>query len=168
MKHSVKSGLFVFVLLLMGCNEVEPKTPIDTKEKVLANSFETKEDLLSLLPSLTFTVGETEIRTSNAISSWTYLDRSTGKLVDIEAELLPPYEIVDINAAIPFDLKQSIRLDFEQPPINYELRIWDDKTNVSTNSSFEEIKERGKYILEIAGYWEEGIGIYMAALDFYK
>lgn len=143
MKQYVRTGFFVFILMLL----------IAWFRIELTKSAEVDADLL---PSFTFKIGETEIPTYN---SWSYLEEST-------EELLPLAEI-DIDEAIKFDINETIRLNFGATPLKYEIRVRDDKKH-SIYTSFYEIKERGKCIVEIICYWEQGKGTYMAALDIHK
>lgn len=99
------------------------------------------------------------------IYNWSSVDPKTGEVIDIKTESLPPYEIVNIENSMPFDLSENIILQFDPVPSHYEIRLWDQKQVVSTYSSFDAIKERGHYTVEIVGYWNEGRVTYVCALQ---
>lgn len=164
MKYFMKTGLFM-VLLLIGCNDVEQQASIKTIHEIDNSSspFSNEEKP----PSLTFNVGETEIKTYRGTYSWRVFDEKSKQTVTTYADFMPPTDMVNIEKAITFDLQVPVHLHFEVPPTHYELRVWDDKTTIASYNSFDEIKERGKYLLEIVGYWEEGRATYVAALDIF-
>lgn len=61
------------------------------------------------------------------------------------------------------------QIKFEYEPEHYEIRIWTEDDTSTTYGSLEEIKEKGKVLLEILAHWPQGQGqgqvMYTAGLD---
>lgn len=117
-------------------------------------------------PTLTLTVGEDVIHAKLGGYSWSYLDTKTEQMVRVEAESLPSTEIVDIENAVSVNLIENIKINFENEPIEYEIRAYDKINNViATYHEFKDVKEKGKTIYDIVVTWDNGKVIYVAALD---
>lgn len=117
-------------------------------------------------PVLTITVGEEIINTYRGGYSWSYLDPKTGQTMGIEADSLPPSEILNVEDAIGVNLNQPIKLNFEKEPIEYEIRVWDNENNViDTYKDFDDVEEKGKTIYEILATWKAGRVSYVIALN---
>ncbi|MER2190687.1 MAG: hypothetical protein ABS951_06965 [Solibacillus sp.] len=159
----LKAGLYLFVVLvLIGCQKIEQTTSSEAVNNGSSFAFSNEEKP----PALTFLVGNIQMKTYRGIYNWSYQDKSTGEIVAIKTESLSPFEMVNIKDGDTLNLSESMHLNFDVTPNEYELRVWDHQTTVSTYTSFDEIKERGNYILEIVGYWDEGRATYVAAVDF--
>ena len=116
-------------------------------------------------PALTLTIGEQTIKTSLGLHSWSYIDRATGEQIGIEAETLPPTEVVDLESAKLVNLTMPIHLDFEHEPDQYEIRIWSSDHKVTaTYKDWSDIKEKGKVVCEILATWQQGTASYAFAL----
>ncbi len=152
----------LMILALIGCNGVKEKSSKSTNENNKINSTPGEE---KKPPALKLTIGEVEIKTSRGTYTWSYLDKDTGQVVAMEAEHAPPNEMVNIEQGVSVNLKEPIKLDFEKEPTKYEVRLWDNNNVVKTYNSFEEVMEKGKYIFEIVGYWEDNRATYVVALD---
>ena len=117
-------------------------------------------------PALTITIGEQTIQTALGLHSWSYIDRKTGEQTGIEAESLPPTEIVNLENAKLVDLNKPFNLDFEQEPDRYDIRIWSSENKVTaTYRDLSDIKEKGKVVCEILATWQQGTASYAFALD---
>ncbi|KGR79900.1 hypothetical protein [Ureibacillus sinduriensis] len=116
-------------------------------------------------PSIKLKIGEDEIKTYRGTYSWSYYDKSTGQRVAVEADHAPPTEMVNIEQGVRVNLIEPVKLNFEKEPTQYEIRVWDNKNVIATYNTFEEIKEKGKYIFEIVGTWEGSTATYVVALD---
>lgn len=117
-------------------------------------------------PVLTITVGEEIINTNRGGYSWSYLDPKTGQTMGIEADSLPPSEILNVEDAIGVNLNQPIKLNFEKEPIEYEIRVWDNENNViASYKDFDDVEEKGKTIYEILATWKAGRVSYVIALN---
>ena len=132
------------------------------KEIVNNYSFLTNESP----PALTLTIGEQTIKTSLGFHSWSYTDKKTGQQIGIQAESLPPTEVVSLDNAKLVDLNMPIHLNFEQQPDRYDIRIWGSDNKVTaTYRNLSEIKEKGKVVCEILATWQQGTASYAFALD---
>lgn len=83
----------------------------------------------------------------------------------MQADHAPPTEMVNIEQGIRVNLTESVKLNFEKEPTQYEVRLWDNNNTVKTYNSFEEVTEIGKYIFEIIGNWGDSMATYVVALD---
>ena len=132
------------------------------KEIIHDNRFLTSEQP----PALTILIGEQTVQTVPGLRSWNYIDKKTGKLIGIEAESLPPTEVVSLDVAKRIDLNMPIRLNFEKAPDSYVIRTWgSDHHVISTYNDFREMKEKGKVVCEIVATWQQGTATYAFALD---
>ena len=146
-----------FLFILIGCTASD-------RNEAEAEQLKQKEEVLEL-PSLAFTNGNTFIKYIRGAFSWTVVNDKTNEkqtwMVDIEA----PPGLVNIGDAVPFSISQATVLTFGQVPTNYTINIWDEETMVASYHLFTDIKERGPYIIEIVGLWDEGEVAYVAAID---
>ncbi|KGR78592.1 hypothetical protein [Ureibacillus sinduriensis] len=81
------------------------------------------------------------------------------------ADHAPPNEIVNIEQAVSVNLNTPLKLVFEKEPTTYEIRVWNKYNVIATYSTFEEIKEKGKYVVEIVGTWGKSTATYVVVLD---
>lgn len=153
------------LFLLIACSNEEPPMNIDEKQVTESNV----SDIPStehILPKLDLLVNEQKIRTSFGIYSWSYTDPKTGENNGVEASALAPFEIVNLENAIAVNVDKMIQLNFEQNPNNYQIKLWNEKEVVSTYTSFADVKEKGKYAVEIVAHFDEGTVTYVCALQF--
>lgn len=150
---------FVMLFGLIGCSH---SNDFQTEQ----NSNEVNLTHNKKPPSLTITVGEEIIKAHQSGYNWRYFDEETGETVGVEVESLPPKEILHAENAVIVDLKEPIQLTFENEPIKYEIRAYDNNGRMLTTSNdFKDIKEKGKTIYEIVASWANGTAIYVAMLD---
>ncbi|WP_107943361.1 hypothetical protein MHH70_13890 [Metasolibacillus sp. FSL H7-0170] len=147
----IRIGMFFSLLLvLIGCDSVNLSKATNYEEAP---------------PALKLTIEEIEITTHRGTYAWSYFDKSTGQQVTVQADHAPPTEMVNIEQGTKVNLSQPIKLDFEIEPTQYEIRLWNSSNIIKTYNSFGEIKEKGKYIIEIAGTWGDNIATYVVALE---
>ena len=87
-------------------------------------------------------------------------------MVSIQADHADPTQMIDRNKGTKVNLKEPVHLKFAKDPQSYEINLWDSQKVIATYDSFEEIMEKGNYIVEIVGCWEQGHGTYVLALSF--
>lgn len=81
------------------------------------------------------------VKTSQGGYSWSYLDSETGQMVSIEADSIPSTELVDVEDAVSVNLNKPITLNFENEPLKYEIRVYDNNDNmIATCNDFKDIK----------------------------
>ncbi|MFC7686823.1 hypothetical protein [Ureibacillus sp. GCM10028918] len=159
----IRMGFSLMMLFsLIGCSNAEEDTSKSTNEKNNIISMSNNEEKP---PSIKLKIGEDEIKTYRGTYSWSYFDESTGQEVTTVTDHAPPTEMVNIEQGVRVNLTEPVKLDFEKEPTQYEIRIWDNNNVIATYNSFEEIKEKGKYIFEIVGTWEGSTATYVVALD---
>ncbi|MEO4052687.1 hypothetical protein [Solibacillus sp. CAU 1738] len=164
MKSIFRTGLFLTLLFtLFGCSDdkVEESNKNSNEQKVdsIFNSSDEKP------PTLIMTIGDQVIKNQMGTYNWRFIDKKTGQLVNVVADHAPPYDMVNIEESTSVNLNEPIKLNFEKEPTNFEIRVWEDKKIINTYETYEEIKEKGKYVIELLGTWEEGTGTYVFALD---
>lgn len=163
-------GITLFLLsVLVACSNSkisynEQNEISNGDEKLQGDNLVTSEE--EKPPVLTISVGEESIITYRGGYSWSYLDPKTGQPMGIEADSLPPSEILKVENAIDVDLNKPIKLNFEKEPIEYQIRVWDNENNViATYKDFDDVKEKGKMIYEILATWKAGRVSYVVALN---
>ncbi|MER2170320.1 MAG: hypothetical protein ABS938_06740 [Psychrobacillus psychrodurans] len=82
----------------------------------------------------------------------------------MKADHDPPTEMVNIEQGVRVNPTETVKLDFENEPTQYEIRVWDNNNVIATYNTFEEIKEKGKYIFEIVETWEGSTATYVTSL----
>ena len=162
MNNLIRLGFSLMMLFtFLGCSNVEEET-----SKSISNSnIITESNNREKPPSINLKIGENEIKTYRGTYSWSYFDKSTGQVVTVEADHAPPNELVNIEQGVSVNLAETIKLDFEKEPTQYEIRVWDNNNVIATYNTFEEIKEKGKYIVEIVGTWGGSTATYVTAFD---
>lgn len=152
----------LMICFLIGCNMDESAQISSTKIPSISYIHEEKP------PALMITIGEEVIKTYTGAYSWHYIKKSTGELIQVQTDHAPPYEMVNIEEGTTVNLTEHIDVLFSIEPSSYELRLWNNEEVIATYNSFEEIKERGNYIVEVVGNWEESRATYVVALDITK
>jgi len=162
MNNLIRLGFSLMMLFtFLGCSNVEEET-----SKSISNSnIITESNNREKPPAINLKIGENEIKTYRGTYSWSYFDKSTGQVVTVEADHAPPNEMMNIEQGVSVNLAETIKLDFEKEPTQYEIRVWDNNNVIATYNTFEEIKEKGKYIIEIVGTWEGSTATYVTAFD---
>ncbi|PYF06784.1 hypothetical protein [Ureibacillus chungkukjangi] len=152
----------LMICFLIGCNMDESAQIASTKIPAISDIHEEKP------PTLIIMIGEEVIKTYTGAYSWHYIKKSTGEVIQVQTDHAPPYEMVNIEEGTTVNLTEHIDVRFSIEPSSYELRLWNSEEVIATYNSFEEIKERGNYIVEVVGNWEESRATYVAALNITK
>lgn len=160
MKKNSMIGLLLLVsLLLLGCGDSVRSG--DHPEQL--------EDLHSQSqspPTLELKIGDDTIRAVRGGFNWSYYDLEEKSMVGIEAESNSPHEIVNIEMARKVGKKADVQLIFGEPPLSYEVYVWDEAGNQSAfHGKFDLSRHEGKNIFEIRAHWEQGDSSYVFALD---
>lgn len=162
MNNLIRLGFSLMMLFtFLGCSNVEE----ETSKSISKSNIITELNNRDKPPAINLKIGENEIKTYRGTYSWSYFDKSSGQVVTVEADHAPPNEMVNIEQGVRVNLAETIKFDFEKEPTQYEIRVWDNNNVIATYNTFEEIKEKGKYIVEIVGTWEGSTATYVTALD---
>lgn len=162
MNNLIRLGFSLMMLFtFLGCSNVEEETSKSISKSNIITELNNREKP----PAINLKIGENEIKTYRGTYSWSYFDKSTGQVVTVEADHAPPNEMMNIEQGVSVNLAETIKLDFEKEPTQYEIRVWDNNNVIATYNTFEEIKEKGKYIVEIVGTWEGSTATYVTAFD---
>lgn len=146
------------ILLLVGCqNEERPVLQIDS----VSSEQQTKEEKP---PALQLTMGNQVMKTYRGTYAWSSFDEASGQMISIQADHAGPTQMVDINQGAKVNLKEPVHVKFAMDPHSYEINLWDNQKVIATYDSFGEITEKGDYIIEMVGYWEQGRATYVLAL----
>lgn len=158
MNYWRRLGLFfALALALIGCSNKD-NSPITSDET---------PNTADKPPALTVTIGDVEVKTHRGAYNWEYTDPTTGELEMVKAEALAPNEIINIDKGIMVVVAEPPQLNFEQPPTDYEIKLWDENGVVSTYTDFTQIEETGKYIVEIVAHWQQDQrSTYVIGMDF--
>lgn len=153
--------VFAFMMLfaLIGCSHIEEN---NSNER---NNISSMLNEIVKPPNLKLTIGEEVIKTYRGAYRWSYFDKSTGQEVTTNTDYAPPTEMVNIEKGVRVNLTEPVKLNFEIEPTRYEIRVWDNNNVIETYNTFDEIKEKGKYIIEIVVTWEESTATYVVALE---
>jgi len=157
----------IIIFALVACNNLK-ESPSEQKG-ALNSSDKSQEVNLTKNekpPSLTITFGEEIVKTRQGGYNWSYLDSTTGEIIGVEAESIPPTKLANIEDAVNITLSKPVILNLENEPLHYEIRAYDNNDNIiATYDDFKDIKENGKAIYEILATWKEGSSTYVFALD---
>lgn len=159
MKYKIVFYIFttLAMLMLLGCVN-EEKT--SKQDGVKLNSDNSKTP-----PGLIISVGENTFGTVRGTYSWNYSNgdgTSTGINSDSAA---PPYLVKDYQA-IDVVSNNEVKLDFQKPPIDYQVRVWSPENNIV--ASYNEVdltKHKGRVIYEVLATWEQGTVTYSFVLN---
>jgi len=151
--------LLFFSLLIFGCgNSVRSGDHPEQSEDIHSQSESP--------PPLELEIGDDTIRAFTWGYSWRYYDLKERSMVGIEAETIAIQEMVNLEKARKVDRNANTELEFGEPPLSYEVFVWDDAGNRNAfPGKFDLAKHEGKSIFEILAHWEQGDASYVFALD---
>ncbi|MDN4492510.1 hypothetical protein [Ureibacillus aquaedulcis] len=156
-----RTGLALVVLLsLIGCSIAEEHEPSKSKNTASSMPYEEEKP-----PNIKLTIGKDELKTYRGTYNWTFFDKHKMQEVTMLADFLPPTEIVNVEEGVSVNLTEPAKIFFETEPTRYEINVWDSHNMVATYNTFQEIKEKGKHVVEIVGIWEDSTATYIVALD---
>ncbi|MBP2079941.1 hypothetical protein [Oceanobacillus polygoni] len=143
--------LVLSLFIVIGCSTKYTEKETGNIEE--ANQFKTP-------PQLTLTVEEDSFTVAQGGYSWSY-ENIDGTTVFVEADSMPPGEIVSDKNPIEVDEDTEITLDFEMEPTDYKVKIWDANHNVLAVYDKINLSEyKGNVIYEVFANWEQGSSSY--------
>lgn len=159
-KFRIIIGLFIIAVLLHGCGTADKQTgdQADQSEPLHSQS--------QTPPPLELKIGDDTIRTFRGGYSWSYYDSEEKLMAGIEAESNPPYEMMSTDNARKVDRHEDVALEFGEPPLSYQLFVWDEGGNRTAYPvPFDLSEHEGPTLFEIFAHWEQGQASYVVALD---
>lgn len=153
-------GLFTVAVLLYGCGTANKQTGDhpDQSEPIHSQS--------QTPPTLELKIGGDTIRTFRGGYSWSYYDSEEKSMAGIEAESDSPPEMVSMDSARKVDRHADVTLEFGEPPLSYQVFVWDEAGNRNAYPvAFDLSEHEGKTLFEIFAHWEQGQASYAVALN---
>lgn len=159
-KYRIIVTLFIVAVLLYGCGTADEQAgdQADQSEPIHSQS--------QTPPTLELKIGEDTIRTFRGGYSWSYYDSEEKLMVGIEAESDSPPEMVSMDSARKVDRHAEVTLEFGEPPLSYQVFVWDEAGNRNAYPiAFDLSEHEGKTLFEIFAHWEQGSVSYAVVLD---
>lgn len=153
-------GFIIVALLLYGCGTADKQTgdQADQSEPIHSQS--------QTPPTLELEIGGDAIRTFRGVYSWSYYDSEEKSMVGVEASSDPPHEMISTDNARKVDRHADVALEFGEPPVSYQLFVWDEAGNRTAYPvAFDLSEHEGPTLFEIFAHWEQGQASYVVALD---
>lgn len=87
-------------------------------------------------------------------------------MVGVEADSVSPHEMISTDNARKVDRHAEVTLEFGEPPLSYQLFVWDEAGNRAAYPvAFDLSEHEGPTLFEIFAHWEQGQASYVVALD---
>lgn len=153
-------GVLLFVaLLLFGCGNSGQSGDHPEQSEDIHSQSQTP-------PPLELKIGDDAIRAFTWGYSWSYYDLEEQSMAGIEAETIAIQEMVNLEKAWKVDKNVNTALEFGEPPLSYEVFVWDEAGNRKAFPGKLDLSQhKGKSIFEIRAHWEQGDSSYVFALD---
>ncbi|MFC3212495.1 hypothetical protein [Planomicrobium okeanokoites] len=159
-KFIIIVAFIVAALLLYGCGTA------DEQAGDLADQSEPIHSQSQTPPALELKIGDETIQTYRGSYSWSYYDSEEKSMSGIEAESIPPHEMISTDNARKVDRHADVALEFGERPLSYQLFVWDEAGNRTAYPvPFELSEHEGPTLFEIFAHWEQGQASYVVALD---
>lgn len=159
-KFKIIGAFIVAAMLLYGCGMADKQAgdQADQPEPIHSRS--------QTPPSLELKIGDDTIQTYRGGYSWSYYDSEEKSMAGIEAESIPPHEMISTDNARKVDHHADVALEFGEPPLSYQLFVWDEAGNSTAYpAAFDLSEHEGPTLFEISAHWEQGQASYVVALD---
>ena len=167
MKRLVVVLTLAGLLSLMGCYDANDTT---SKAKEIIENVEaahSSQDTILEPPGLTVAIGKEIIKPIRGTYSWS-IDNGDGTGEGIEADSEAPPDLVKGKIALQVTADAPVELNFEEPPTNYILRIWDEDYTILRQTKEVDLSETGTFIYEVLAHWEQGTASYAFAIEVIK
>lgn len=115
-------------------------------------------------PNLTVHIGDDTITAEVGTYSWT-VDPGDGTHITTIADSAGPHEIVKMIEPTPIKAGTDVAFEFEEEPLSYTVKIWDEDGNVTSESQEIELPDQGKVIYEVLARWENDTVSYAILLS---
>lgn len=150
----------VMLFILVGCTY-----ETDRLNEANDKSSELQESTYKNPPKVTISNGVEGVIGVLGPYKWTYCCNN-GKTISVQASSDAPPSLVQKKEPLKVTTGTTISIEFETPPINYEVKTWDEKNDVTgTYTKIDPIKHKGRTVFEIFATWEQGNASYSFLLD---
>ena len=103
--------------------------------------------------------------TKRGAYSWSVYNEKTKETSTENVDIEGPLGLVKGNDALPLTVAGDISFKFEFEPYRVDINVWNEDGTSSTYSSFSDIQERGRYVVEFVAFFEQGTVTYVNAFD---
>lgn len=154
----------LIIFLVVGCSDENEATSVVKEESSHVQTTQSSEATVLEPPEFTITAGEKTIHPNLGTYSWT-VDNGDGTAESIEVDSDAPPDLVTGKNILQLTANSSVELNFEKPPTNYILRIWDEDYTIVRQIKEVDLTERGSVIYEVLAHWEQGTASYAFAVE---
>ncbi|SDJ12850.1 hypothetical protein [Salimicrobium halophilum] len=110
-------------------------------------------------PELTVHIGKQELSPTLGSYDWR-VDQGDGTGTQVQADSMPPPELVKNNKPLKTSRDVNIELEFENQPESYKVKIWNVENEVINTSENINLSGKGEIIYEIFADWKQGTASY--------
>lgn len=110
-------------------------------------------------PVLSIQVGEETLSPVLGTYSWNVEDEDR-TFAGIEVDAVAPPELVRTTEPMRVTAETSIKLNFEEEPERYSVKIWDDDNAVLSELDEVDLSGEGEVIYEVLAHWDKGTASY--------
>lgn len=154
----------VVFLVVVGCSNENEATSEVKEESSHVQTTQSSEATVLEPPEFTITAGEKTIHPILGTYSWT-VDNGNGTAESIEVDSDAPPDLITGKNTLQLTANSSVELNFEEPPTNYILRIWDEDYTIVRQIKEVDLNETGVFIYEVLAHWEQGTASYAFAVE---
>lgn len=154
----------VIFLVVVGCSDENEATSEVKEEKGTVQTTQSSEATVLEPPEFTITAGGKTIHPTLGTHSWT-IDNGDGTAESIEVDSDAPPDLVTGKNTLQLTANSSVEFNFEEPPTNYILRIWDEEYTIVRQTKEVDLNETGVFIYEVLAHWEQGTASYAFAVE---
>ena len=165
MKLSVYTFMLIGVLALAGCSDIDEISEVDNDNGSDQTSTDVSpEEARPKPPELHIQVGEESLIPILGTYSWS-VENEDSTFDGIEVDSVAPPELVSTMDPLQVTADTTITFNFEEEPDRYTVRIWDEDTNVLSESDMVDLSGEGEIIYEVLAHWPQGNASYAFSLD---
>ena len=153
-------GIYLLVFMLFACSteQTNMKSSEETTEKALKQSFK-EPSKLSLITS------DGIYTTIRGAYSWSVLNKKTNESITTMVDIEGPLNLVKLDDALPLSVDTEIEMEFQFAPNNVLINVWHQNGTSVTYNTFQEIVERGAYVVEFVAEFKQGTVTYVNAFN---
>ncbi|RXJ04393.1 hypothetical protein DS745_03135 [Anaerobacillus alkaliphilus] len=152
--------LLIVLSIIVGCsNEANYLSEVNKQNEEL------KESIYKNPPQVTISNGVEEVNGLLGPYGWTSCCNN-GKSISVQASSDAPPNLVQNRKPLKVTSGTTISIEFETPPIKYEVKTWGENNDVTGSfTEIDTITHKGRTVFEILATWEQGIASYSFLVD---